>query len=76
MQLIVPMPIIHFRPVEAKKKGSRGVYSCPLYAYPVRTGTRERPSFMCSVDLRSGGGGAEPDQWIMRGTALLLSLAT
>lgn len=73
MELIVPMPIIHFRPVENKKKSSRGVYSCPLYLYPVRTGTRERPSFMGTVDLKAGA--AEPDHWIMRGTALLLSLA-
>lgn len=74
MELIVPMPIIHFRPVENKKKSSRGVYSCPVYLYPVRTGTRERPSFMGSVDLRAGE--AEADHWIMRGTALLLSLST
>jgi len=74
MELIVPMPIIHFRPVENKKKSSRGVYNCPLYLYPIRTGTRERPSFMGSVDLKAGT--AEPDHWIMRGTALLLSLST
>ncbi|WIA33430.1 hypothetical protein OEZ86_006562 [Tetradesmus obliquus] len=74
MELIVPMPIIHFKPVENKKKSSRGVYSCPLYLYPVRTGTRERPSYMGTVDVRSGQ--AEPDHWVMRGTALLLSLAT
>lgn len=74
MELIVPMPIIHFRPVENKKKSSRGVYNCPLYLYPVRTGTRERPSYMGTVDLKSGA--AEPDHWIMRGTAVLLSLAT
>jgi dynein heavy chain len=49
------------------------VYNCPLYLYPVRTGTRERPSCMGSVDLRSGA--AEADSWIMRGTALLLSLS-
>lgn len=73
MELIVPMPIIHFKPVESKKKSSRGVYNCPLYLYPVRTGTRERPSYMGSVDLRAGA--ADADAWIMRGTALLLSLA-
>ena len=74
MELIVPMPIIHFRPVENKKKASKGVYACPLYMYPVRTGTRERPSFMTLVDLKSGQ--AEPDHWVMRGTALLLALAS
>ncbi len=42
--------------------------------YPVRTGTRERPSFMINTDLRSGA--ADPDHWVMRGTALLLALAS
>ena len=74
MELIVPMPIVHFKPVEGKKKSSRGVYNCPMYLYPVRTGTRERPSYMGSVDLRAGV--ADADAWIMRGTALLLSLST
>jgi hypothetical protein len=74
MELIVPMPILLFRPVENKKRTAKGIYSCPLYLYPVRTGTRERPSFMINVDLRSGT--SDPDHWVMRGTALLLSLAT
>lgn len=74
MELIVPMPVIHFKPVENKKRGQKGIYSCPLYMYPVRTGTRERPSFMINVDLKSGA--ADPDHWVMRGTALLLALAT
>ncbi|KAJ9531884.1 hypothetical protein QJQ45_022007, partial [Haematococcus lacustris] len=74
MELIVPMPIVLFKPVENKKKNQKGVYVCPLYMYPVRTGTRERPSFMINVDLRSGN--ADADHWIMRGTALLLSLAS
>lgn len=73
MELIVPMPILLFKPVENKKKAQKGVYSCPLYMYPLRTGTRERPSFMINVDLKSGQ--QEPDHWILRGTALLLSLA-
>lgn len=74
MELIVPMPIVHFKPVEARKKAPKGVYSCPLYMYPVRTGTRERPSFMINTELKCGT--SEPDHWVMRGTALLLSLAT
>lgn len=74
MELIVPMPIIHFKPVENKKKSQKGIYSCPLYMYPVRTGTRERPSFMINVDIKAGA--ADPDHWIMRGTALLLALAS
>ncbi len=84
MELVVDMPIVHFKPVENKaggekkeKKGTRknsGTYQCPLYMYPVRTGSRERPSFMIMVDLKSGAG--DSDFWIKRGTALLLSLAT
>merc|ERR1711998_738254 len=72
MELIYNMPIIHFKPVEAKKKPGKGLYSCPLYMYPLRTGSRERPSFMLAVDLKSGT--HESDHWVKRGTALLLSL--
>ncbi|RLN66518.1 hypothetical protein BBP00_00002156 [Phytophthora kernoviae] len=75
MELHCSMPILHFRPVEAKKKSAKGLYSCPLYMYPLRTGTRERPSFMIAVDLKAGPG-KTPDLWTKRGTALLLSLST
>ncbi|TMW60768.1 hypothetical protein Poli38472_000810 [Pythium oligandrum] len=75
MELHSNMPILHFKPVESKKKSSKGLYSCPLYLYPLRTGTRERPSFMIAVDLKSGAG-KSPDVWTKRGTALLLSLST
>ena len=44
-----------------------------MYLYPIRTGSRERPSFMIMVELESGS--ADTDHWIKRGTALLLSLA-
>merc|ERR1711907_184331 len=73
MQLTSPMPIIHFKPIEGKKR-TKGMYSCPLYLYPIRTGTRERPSFMTEVDLKSGS--KDATFWTKRGTALLLSLAT
>jgi len=49
-----------------------GVYSCPAYYYPRRTGTRERPSFIVAVDLKSGE--KSPEHWTKRGTALLMSL--
>ena len=74
MELIVSMPIIHFKPTDTKKKNVKGIYSCPLYMYPVRTGSRERPSFISFVDLK--GGNCDSDFWIKRGTALLLALAT
>jgi len=76
MQLVCPMPIIHFKPVPAdKKKKDKNVhyYQCPAYYYPVRTGERERPSYMLTVELDSGA--QDPDVWIKRGTALLLSLS-
>lgn len=73
MELIVHMPILLFKPVENKKRSQKGIYVCPLYMYPLRTGSRERPSFMINVDLKAGT--SDPDHWIKRGTALLLSLA-
>ncbi|XP_039193883.1 dynein heavy chain 2, axonemal isoform X2 [Crotalus tigris] len=72
MQLVCPIPTIHFKPVENKKKSSKGIYSCPCYYYPNRAGSSGRPSFVIGVDLRSGA--MPPDHWITRGTALLMSL--
>jgi len=73
MQLFSDMPVLHFKPVEARKGATKGVYRSPMYLYPVRTGTRERPSFMGIVELKSGL--VEPDHWVKRGTAILLALA-
>ena len=77
MDLFAPMPIVHFKPVNraasgGKRKRKANQYACPLYYYPIRTGTRERPSFMRLVTLDAGPKG--PDFWTLRGTALLLSL--
>lgn len=72
MQLYSPMPIVHFKPVAKKKTSTDGIYLCPLYLYPVRTGTRERPSFMIWVELKSGQ--FDGALWTKRGTALLLSV--
>eukprot|EP00232_Nephroselmis_pyriformis_P029065 CAMPEP_0182867354 /NCGR_PEP_ID=MMETSP0034_2-20130328/8675_1 /TAXON_ID=156128 /ORGANISM="Nephroselmis pyriformis, Strain CCMP717" /LENGTH=4528 /DNA_ID=CAMNT_0024999703 /DNA_START=83 /DNA_END=13669 /DNA_ORIENTATION=- len=74
MELIVSMPMFHFKPVENKKKTQKGIYVSPMYLYPLRTGTRERPSFMINMDLKSGN--MEADFWIKRGTAVLLALST
>uniref|UniRef100_A0A4W5QKC7 Uncharacterized protein n=1 Tax=Hucho hucho TaxID=62062 RepID=A0A4W5QKC7_9TELE len=66
MQLVCPIPTIHFKPVENR------MYLCPCYYFPVRSGDGGRPSFVVGVDLKSG---AVPfDHWIKRGTALLMSL--
>lgn len=75
MVLHCAMPLVHFKPVESKKKKNpKGTYSCPLYIYPLRTGTRERPSFIIAVDLKSGPS-KSAEVWTKRGTALLLSLS-
>lgn len=50
-----------------------GMYTCPVYYYPVRAGAGSRESFVVAVDLKSGA--EESDHWIRRGTAMLLSLA-
>ncbi|XP_030635110.1 dynein heavy chain 2, axonemal [Chanos chanos] len=72
MQLVCPMPTIHFKPVENRKKIAKGMYSCPCYYFPVRSGGAGRPSFVVAVDLKSGA--VLSDHWIKRGTALLMSL--
>lgn len=78
MKLNVRMPVIHFKPIDKKKTGhnrssSKSLYNAPLYIYPIRTGTRENPSFVTYVDLKSGK--VNPNTWSKRGAALLLSLA-
>jgi len=74
MELSSNMPFILFKPVENKKKVTKGVYTCPTYLYPIRTGTRERPSFMIACDLKSGQ--RDGEFWTKRGVAMLLALAT
>jgi len=48
MELTSSMPIIHFKPVD-KKRPSKGLHPTPLYMYPIRQGTRERPSYMYTI---------------------------
>jgi dynein heavy chain len=74
MELFCLMPIIHFKPAETKKKSSKGMYNCPVYMYPIRTGSRERPSFMIAADIKAGA--QDQDFWTKRGVAMLLSLAS
>jgi dynein heavy chain len=71
MELTCPMPIIHFKPVEQRKKSSKGLHACPTYIYPNRAGTPQQPSFLCEVDLKSGP--RDSHFWTKRGVALLLS---
>ncbi|KAL2735253.1 dynein axonemal heavy chain 2 [Vespula squamosa] len=72
MQLVYDMPVIHFKPTERFRR-TKGLYACPTYYYPQRSGDQSRPAFVVTVDLKTGS--EEPDLWITRGTALLLSLA-
>lgn len=86
MKLYYPMPIIHFKPYysEGKSKAKKGqnFYACPTYMYPIRTGVRENPSYMFTVNLplkpsgAGAGDGTTTEFWVKRGTALLMSLAT
>lgn len=72
MQLVCPMPTILFRPVENKKKVTKGVYNCPCYVYPNRASGSGRPSFVVAVDLKTGS--MDSAHYTKRGTALLMSL--
>ncbi|KAJ8310645.1 hypothetical protein KUTeg_012510 [Tegillarca granosa] len=72
MQLVCPIPTIHFKPVENKKKTAKGMYTSPCYYYPNRAGVMGRPSFVVAVELKSGE--KTSDHWTKRGTALLMSL--
>ena len=71
MELTSPMPIIHFKPVERKRKALNNMYKCPLYTCPIRSVSSERSSFVVAVDLMCGSESEE--HWIKRAVALLLS---
>ncbi|KAK2576900.1 hypothetical protein KPH14_005525 [Odynerus spinipes] len=73
MQLVYSMPVIYFKPTERLKKKTKGLYTCPTYYYPQRSGDQGRSAFVVAVDLKAGQ--EEADLWVTRGTALLLSLA-
>ncbi|KAG9397278.1 Dynein heavy chain and region D6 of dynein motor [Carpediemonas membranifera] len=71
MELTCPLPVVHFRPVEARKKKVESVHETPCYYYPIRTGSRERPSYMLTVDLTTE---KPTEHWTKRGVALLMNL--
>ncbi|XP_019714512.1 dynein heavy chain 2, axonemal-like [Hippocampus comes] len=72
MQMVCPIPAINFKPVENRKKMAKNMYLCPCYYFPVRSGGAGRASFVIAVELKSGN--VNPDHWIKRGAALLMSL--
>jgi dynein heavy chain len=80
MELYVPMPVIHFKPISKRAKPPQSIYECPCYYYPIRKGTVERDSYMMKVDLKMTSDFSSPlskqDFWIKRGTALLMSTGT
>ncbi|KAJ8670781.1 hypothetical protein QAD02_002040 [Eretmocerus hayati] len=72
-QLVYNVPVIHFKLTEPTRKKTNGMYSCPCYYYPQRSGDEGRPAFVVTVDLNAGAESAA--FWTKRGTALLLSLS-
>lgn len=50
-----------------------GVYSAPAYYYRNRAGSGIKPSYVLTVNLKSGQ--QSPDYWIKRATAILLNLS-
>lgn len=74
MQFLCQMPIIHLKPCSRKRQPSEPAYLCPVYLYPCRRGTPERPSIVTMQELKPGG--QDPSFWVKRGTAILLSTST
>ena len=72
MELYSSMPLVHFKPVEGRKKGSKGLHALPLYQYPVRRPWHGQETLLGEVELKSGG--KDSSFWTRRGVALLLSL--
>ncbi|KAM3621055.1 uncharacterized protein V6R79_005381 [Siganus canaliculatus] len=69
LQMVCPMPAVHFQPVKLRMKPTNRVYCCPCYRV---SGSAGRESFVVTVRLSSGA--VTSDHWIKRGAALLLSL--
>lgn len=72
MELVSPMPVLHFKPIQKRTKPPQNMYQCPCYYYPTRQGSVSKDSFMLIVDLKAGEYSAE--FWVKRGAALLMSL--
>ena len=75
MQLYDKLPTFMMKPVEKLSRAVKNVsfYICPVYVYPVRTGTRENPSFLFDIRIPMAKERTE-GFFIKRGTACLLSL--
>jgi len=73
MDLFDHMPVLHFKPITKRTKALPNSYPCPTYYYPNRAGSVSRDSFIMTIDLKAGEN--NPNFWVKRGTALLLSNA-
>ena len=73
LQLVTELPTVHLCPAPARHRPQHGTYACPLYATAARCGADNMSGFVASLPLRDGGAAA--DHWVLRGTALLLTLA-
>lgn len=76
MTLFDQLPTVLIKPVEKLSRAANKIrqYECPVYVYPTRWGTREKPSYLFPIRLPMS---QEYDEafFIKRGTACLLSLA-
>jgi dynein heavy chain len=76
MTLFSRLPTVLMKPVEKLSRGANKIkhYNSPVYVYPIRYGTRERPSYLFTIKLPMS---PEYDEafFIKRGAACLLSLA-
>jgi dynein heavy chain len=84
MELLIAMPTIHFKPVEHKKKLTRGIFFfykilkrseliiTGLYIAPCYYSSARVGSFIVAVELKTGS--MPPEHWIKRATALLMNL--
>lgn len=76
MTLFDNLPTVCMKPTPNPSRGGNknSVYNCPVYAYPTRYGTRERPSYLFDIKLPMSPEHNEAF-FIKRATACLLSLA-
>lgn len=72
-----PAPMLWLMPTQANSKDNdKRYYSCPLYRTTARRGvlatTGHSSNFVFNVELPTE---VEPDHWVRRGVAMLLSLS-
>jgi dynein heavy chain len=74
--LYTACPMVHFMPKKNNEVQIEGVYPCPLFKTPDRLGvlmtTGHSTNYVCDIRLPTE---VPNKHWIMRGTAMLLSLS-